>query len=714
MSSKSLDEPLRGSLTQKDTLAYNNTMRKPTVLILVGLLVFLVLFLPAQKKKSPKDLPPVYQKWLQEEVVYIITAKERDVFLQLESDREREIFIDAFWKARNPNPTSPENAFKKEHYRRIQYSNQWFGKDSPGPGWRTDMGKIYIILGEPKQIEKFENLPEVFPMIVWFYDGMAEFGLPNAFSVVYFKREGAGEYILYSPIRYGPQYLLIHYKGDQANYVDAYNQLFDIEPSLADLSLSLVQGETRYSLTPSLSSEILLNQKIPAAPYEKVKDAYAEKLLKYKGVIEVDYTANWIDNESLIKVFQDPKGNAFVHFSVELAPERLTLEEIQGRYRTTFEINGSVTDPQGKMIYQFNRNVPIEMLDDQFAKIKSKLFSYQDMFPLIPGRYKFNLLLKNIVSKQFTSVEADLFIPEPTQLSMNAPVLANKINRESKYKGMNKPFLLGNVQLVPSPRNDFQRDETLYLFFQLHGLPANVRDGGVLEYTILKEAEKIQSLTKGLKEYPSQTNFFEEFSLANYSPANYKIKVALLSPARQEIMAAELLFYVTPRVSLPRPWILSTPQPTSDDPSFPNILGNQYLNKQDLGKAKALIEIAHRTKPSYPPFALDFCRVLYEMKDYKGVIQTATPFLEGETRYDFLQIAGQSLQAIGQLAEAAALYKDYLSHFGTNIFILNAVGECYYQLGNAAEALFAWEKSLELNPNQEKIKALVKSLKEKK
>ncbi len=705
---------LRTSLTRANARAYNKKVRKSAFLILVSLLVCLVMVLPAQKKKSPKDLPPVYQKWLQEEVAYIITAKERDVYLQLESDREREIFIDAFWKARNPNPTSPENAFKKEHYRRIQYANQWFGKDSPGPGWRTDMGKIYIILGEPKQIEKFENLPQVFPMIVWFYDGLAEFGLPNAFSVVYFKREGTGEYILYSPIKYGPQNLLIHYAGDQADYVDAYNQLFEIEPTLADLSLSLVQGETRYSLTPSIFSEVLLNQKIPAAAYEKVKDAYAEKLLKYKGVIEVDYTANWIDNESLIKVFQDPKGNAFVHFSVELAPERLTFEEIQGRYRATFEINGSVTDSQGQMVYQFNRNVPIEMLDDQFAKIKSKLFSYQDMFPLIPGRYKFNLLLKNIISKQFTSVEADLFIPEPTQLSMNAPVLANKIDRESKYKGMNKPFLLGNVQLVPSPRNDFQRDETLYLFFQLHGIPADVREGGVVEYTILKETEKIQSLTKGLKEYPSQTNFFEEFSLANYSPANYKIKVALLSQSRQEIMAAEVPFYITPRASLPRPWILSTPQPTSDDPAFPNILGNQYFNKQDLVKAKALIEIAYRTKSSYPPFALDFCRILYEMKDYKGVIQTATPFLEGETRFDFLQIAGQSLQAMGQLAEAAALYKDYLSHFGTNIFILNAVGECYYQLGNAAEALFAWEKSLELNPNQEKIKALVKSLKEKK
>ena len=689
-------------------------MRKPAFLILVCLLLCLVMVLPAQKKKSAKDLPPQYRKWLEEEVVYIITPKERDVFLQLESDREREIFINAFWKARNPDSASSENAFKKEHYRRIQYANQWFGKDSPGPGWRTDMGRIYITLGEPKQIEKFENQYDVFPMIVWFYDGMAEFGLPNAFSVVYFKREGSGEYILYSPVKYGPQSLLIHYKGDQTDYATAYNELYQIEPSLAELSLSLVQGETRYSLTPSISSEVLLNQRIPAAPYEKVKDAYAEKLLKYKGVIDVDYTANWIDSESLIKVFQDPRGNAFVHFSVELQPERLTLELIEGRYRTTFEINGSVTDLQEKMVYQFSRNVPIEMIDEQFAKIKSKLFSYQDMFPLIPGRYKFNLLLKNVVSKQFTSAEADLLIPEPTQLSMSAPVLAHRIDRESKFKGLNKPFLLGNVQLVPSPRNDFQRGETLYLFFQLHGLPANVKEGGVLEYTILKETTKVQSVTKGLKEYPSQTNFFEEFSLADYSPANYKIKVALLGPARQEIMAAEVPFYITPRASLPRPWILSTPQPTSDDPSFPDILGNQYLNKGDFGKAKALIEIAYRTKPSYPPFALDFCRVLYQMKDYQGVIQTATPFLEGETRFDFLQIAGQSLQALGQLAEAAALYKDYLSHFGTNIFILNAVGECYYQLGNTAEALFAWEKSLELNPNQEKIKALVKALKEKK
>lgn len=712
MSSQFFNHMLGMRLTREDTLSYNNPVRKYSIIILLGGLLCVALFLPAQKKKSPKDLPPQYQKWLQEEVVYIITPKERDVFLQLESDREREIFIEAFWRVRNPSPDSAENAFKKEHYRRIQYVNQWFGRESPTVGWRTAMGRMYITLGEPKQIERYENLPEVYPMVVWFYDGMAEYGLPNAFSVAFFKREGFGEYILYSPIKYGPQYLLIHYKGDMTDYTTAYSQLFDIEPSLADVSLSLIQGETRFSVSPSLASDILLNQRIPTAPYEKVKDAYAEKLLKYKGVVEVDYTANWIDSDCLIKVYQDPKGIAFVHFSVE--PSKLTFEEFQGRYRADIEVHVNVTGLKGLTVYQFTRTIPLEMIEEQIAKIKTKLFSYQDMFPLVPGRYKMSLLLKNIISKQFTSVEADLFIPEPTQLSMSAPVLANKIDRDSKYRGTNKPFLLGNVQLIPSPRNDFLKGDTLYLFFQLHGLPADVQAGGVLEYTILKEAEKVQSVTKELKEYPNRTSFLEEFSLANLAPANYKIKVALLGKGRQEIMAAEIPFYITPRTDLPRPWIVSTPQPSSDDPSYANILGNQYLNKQELLKARTLIESAYRANPGSPQFALDFCRLLFQTKDYAAVKQTAQPFLQGETRNDFLELLGQTSQALGELAEAAAYYKDYLTHFGTNISVLNAIGDCYSQLGNIAEALFAYEKSLELNPNQEKIKALVKSLKEKK
>jgi GWxTD domain-containing protein len=158
----------------------------------------------SQKPLSPKDLEPVYRQWLQEEVVYIITDKEREIFLQLQTNRERDIFIEGFWKQRDPTPNAPDNEFKTEHYRRIKYANQYLGKDSPQPGWQSDQGRIYIMLGEPQQIERFDNQSDIYPVQVWFYDGMGEFGLPNAFNVVFFKKYNAGDYILYSPIRDGP------------------------------------------------------------------------------------------------------------------------------------------------------------------------------------------------------------------------------------------------------------------------------------------------------------------------------------------------------------------------------------------------------------------------------------------------------------------------------------------------------------------------------
>ena len=75
---------------------------------------------------------------------------------------------------------------------------------------------------------------------------------------------------------------------------------------------------------------------------------------------------------------------------------------------------------------------------------------------------------------------------------------------------------------------------------------------------------------------------------------------------------------------------------------------------------------------------------------------------------------GQSSQALGELGQAIAYYKDYLAHYGANLLILNAVGECYWKLGNKEEALLAFEKSLEINPKQDDIQKIVKSIKERK
>ncbi len=689
-------------------------MKKRTI-PLSFLVLFLLSVLPAynsQGEKRAKDLPEKYRKWFEEEVVYIITPREKKVFFQLESDRERNIFIEAFWKHRDPNPNTPENEFKKEHYRRINYANQWFGRESPGPGWRTAMGRIYIILGEPNMIEKYENLSEIYPVIIWFYAGMIEYGLPNAFNVAFFKRSGMGEYELYSPVKFGPQALLIHYKGDPTNYLAAYRELSDIEPSVANISLSLIPGESTYLPSPSMASDVLIHSKIPSAPHEKVKDTYAEKLLKYKDIVEVEYTANYIDSDSYVNVIRDKSGIFFVHYLIE--PKRLSVEQYENEFFTNLEINGKVSDLKGNTIFQFERTIPIKLNKDQLNKITRKLFSFQDVFPLIGGNYKLDLLLKNAVSKEFTSMEKDIIIPEASNLQMSSPILANKIVKNSKYKGKNKAFLIGNIQLVPSPRNDFSLRDNLYLFFQIYGLDEDLKENGYLEFSIFKGSEKIHSFIKSIKEYPDRTNFLEEFSLANFRPANYKIIVSLFNKNKDEILSEQSNFYISPVSFLPRPWVLSVPMSSSADPLYLNILGNQFLNKKDIQQAKSLLEKAYRKNPNSIKFALDFSKALFAEKEYQRVKQIALPFLKDQEKYEFLGILGQSSQALGEYGEAISYYKDYLSHYGTNLNVLNSIGECYYRLGNVEEALIAWERSLEIDPKQEKLKKTVESIREKK
>ena len=121
---------------------------------------------PARKAQNnpsvQPDLKSVYQKWMDEDVVYIITAEESRAFLMLTTDGERERFIEQFWRARNPNSATGDNAYRAEHYRRIAYANQNFGSDNLA-GWRTPRGRFYISLGKPDEIQKTSSSE------VWFY-----------------------------------------------------------------------------------------------------------------------------------------------------------------------------------------------------------------------------------------------------------------------------------------------------------------------------------------------------------------------------------------------------------------------------------------------------------------------------------------------------------------------------------------------------------------
>lgn len=101
--------------------------------------------------QTAEELRGPFQRWLDEDVPYIITSEERQAFVQLTTDAEREDFIESFWRQRDPTPDSIANEYKAEHYRRIAYSNDRF--TARIPGWQTDRGRTYILLGPPDEIE---------------------------------------------------------------------------------------------------------------------------------------------------------------------------------------------------------------------------------------------------------------------------------------------------------------------------------------------------------------------------------------------------------------------------------------------------------------------------------------------------------------------------------------------------------------------------------
>jgi GWxTD domain-containing protein len=177
----------------------------------VGTLALIVVIVGALQLQAGQIVfPNAYTKWLEEDVVYIITPAERAAFVGLSTDAQRNQFIEQFWLRRDPTPGTPENEFKDEHYRRIAYANEHFASSLPGPagaGWKTDRGHMYIMYGKPDEIESHPSggiydrpldqgggTISTFPFEIWQYRLIQ--GIGRDVLLEFVDRNGLGEFKL--------------------------------------------------------------------------------------------------------------------------------------------------------------------------------------------------------------------------------------------------------------------------------------------------------------------------------------------------------------------------------------------------------------------------------------------------------------------------------------------------------------------------------------
>jgi GWxTD domain-containing protein len=120
---------------------------------------------PLHAKKS--KLHPDHEEFYQY-ARYLFTKDERKIFKNLPDDKSREAFIKHFWEIRDPNPMTEENEFRVEIERRYEYVNKYL-KEGPIPGWKTDRGRIYIMLGPPTNTYENKYGTGFAREIFWYY-----------------------------------------------------------------------------------------------------------------------------------------------------------------------------------------------------------------------------------------------------------------------------------------------------------------------------------------------------------------------------------------------------------------------------------------------------------------------------------------------------------------------------------------------------------------
>jgi GWxTD domain-containing protein len=456
--------------------------------ILACLVLAGAVLLPGQTKVNPKDLNLKYQEWLKL-TSYIIKDKERDVFLSLTNDRDRDLFIEAFWNARDPTPGTPRNEFKDEHIKRFQEASRKFRFGSAREGWMTDQGRIHIILGPPISRSYFSGSLDLYPAEIWAYYGDTSKGMPSHFELLFFQWRNAGEMKLYDPVADGPDKLLV-YRAEHGeptyisptDYQALYQRIRDLQPDLARATLSIIPGEIPYGFRPSLDTPIYMAA-ILDSPKRGLNDSYATHFLNLRGVVSTEYLTNYLPSAEMVEVLFDPQtGMAYCDFA--LAPERISMGhyEPNDEYFTNFQIDVSLRAGD-KIVYQYSKEYPLTIPESEFKATTNMGICLADSFPVIEGQFRLAVLLRNTLGKEFSLLERDIEVPSASgPVRIVGPALGVKMS--SVPPGVHLPFRVGDRKVNVDPKNAYAASDDIGMLFNVIGADQKLWKEGVVEVTV--------------------------------------------------------------------------------------------------------------------------------------------------------------------------------------------------------------------------------------
>jgi GWxTD domain-containing protein len=511
----------------------------------------------------PRDLPDRYRAWISEEVVWIITAPEREIFLRLDSDEKRERFIETFWLRRDPTPGTPQNEYLPIHYERLAYANYQFGRAAPGPGWRTDMGRMHILLGEPETRNQFHNDSAVYPVEVWFYQMDPRLGVPTFFYLVFWREQGMGEFELYSPAADGPESLLNPSGRDMVRRSggigqqgfglgglveggpETYDALRLIHPDLAAAAFSLIPGEAL--LGSPLRSDIVISDilEIPDRMVPTIEWAYPI----LTGAAETEVRFDTLGIESRAIGWLDPAGRPFVSYAARPPGAGVNVGEHEGSSYMTFEVASYLLDSSQRVLEgPPPRLIQTQLGEDQVDRVRKGSMLYVSRIPAVTGELQLELMIENNVSREYGEVGASVRVPAPNPLVVTLGQAILCVGGRPMGQAYDPfvaqlPFQIGQLAMTPTIDGPFVVGGQLYVFHQVL-LPSTQNDPVRVNYT-LSDADGATVASKQVEVRPSQTDRFgvvnQLTALAlDVPPGSYSLRVDLEGSDAREVLPVEV------------------------------------------------------------------------------------------------------------------------------------------------------------------------------
>src|SRR5271165_4505918 len=513
----------------------------------------------ANSKALKQELSGTYKKWLNQDVVYIITPEEKAAFKALSNDEERDTFIEQFWLRRDPTPDTPENEYKEEHYRRIAYANEHFAAGIPG--WRTDRGRTYIMWGPPDQIESHAaggtyNRPteegggttSTFPFETWRYRYLE--GVGQEVILEFVDPCMCGDFHLTSDPN--EKDALLHTPTGGATLYEQMG-LSTRADRIAQCPFGANAGPSQLIENNKEFSKMELMAKIQAPPPVKFKDL--EEVVSHK--INVNLMPFEVRTD-FVKVTDD---TVLVPVTLKVQNKDITFISKDGIQRGTVNIFGRVTGLTGRIAQTFEDTVQVDVPQELLEKEINYSKLYWKAIPLRPGRYRLDIVVKDVNGDRVGTWSHGIIVPEfaEDKLASSSMILADHMEKVPAKNVGSGSFVIGQTKFA-YPRLDgpngqpasFKRDQRVNLWMQVYNLQADgktKKTSAKIEYEVVNVANN-QAVVHSSESTDTMGNVGEQITLEkslalnSFQPGIYKLTVKVDDNVSKQQIAPSVRFSV--------------------------------------------------------------------------------------------------------------------------------------------------------------------------